>query len=266
MIGDGRSDIGETASSGRLAGRVVLLTGGGSGIGRHYARRFVAEGARVAVADVDFKQATETVDELNDARRLPCAVALEVDVTSEEQVAAMVAETLGAFGTVDVLVNNVGTYPHVEFDEITLKDWRNVMSVNLDSVFLCSAAVLPTMKEKEAGKIVNVATNLVWVGLAGMVHYIAAKAGVVGFTRALAREVGDHGITVNAIAPGAVAPPIHLLDDASMARLEAIVSHQSVKWCQRPADLLGAMVFLASEDSDFMSGQVLTVDGGLTNH
>jgi NAD(P)-dependent dehydrogenase (short-subunit alcohol dehydrogenase family) len=170
------------------------------------------------------------------------------------------------FGRIDVLVNNAGVYPHVDFDSITYEDWRRVMTVNLDSAFLCSRAVLPTMKRQERGKIINVATNLVWMGLAGMVHYVASKAGVVGFTRALAREVGPFGITVNALAPGAVIPPAELLDEAALARVESIVSHQSVQWCQRATDVVGALAFLASPDSDFISGQVLTVDGGLTNH
>jgi 3-oxoacyl-[acyl-carrier protein] reductase len=122
------------------------------------------------------------------------------------------------------------------------------------------------MRHQSSGKIINVATNLVWIGLPAMVYYVAAKSGIVGFTRSLAREIGEHNITVNAIAPGAIAPPVEHLNPASLERLEAIVSYQALKWCQRPVDLIGAILFLASSDSDFISGQILTVDGGLTNH
>ena len=254
------------ATAGRVADRVVVVTGGGSGLGSSYCAALAAEGAAVVVADIDAAAAETTAARVNESRTGPEALAVEVDVAAEESVAHLVGAALDAYGRIDVLVNNVGTYPHQSFDEITYTDWRNVVTVNLDSVFLCSKAVVPPMRAAGGGKIVNVATNLVWIGLAAMVHYVAAKAGVVGFTRALARELGDDGITVNALAPGAVAPPVHLLDDDSLARLESIVSHQSVKWCQRPQDLVGPLVFLCSDESDFMSGQVLTVDGGLTNH
>jgi NAD(P)-dependent dehydrogenase (short-subunit alcohol dehydrogenase family) len=255
----------ETIES-RLNDRVTIVTGGASGIGRHYCEALAGEGARVVVADLDGDLAVEVADAINADRDGPRALGIRVDATVEDEVAAMVDRTVSTFGTVDVLVNNVGTYPHESFEDITYESWRKVVTVNLDSVFLCTKAVLPTMKAQESGKIVNVATNLVWMGLAGMVHYVSAKAGILGFTRSLAREVGDFGITVNAIAPGAVAPPAFLLDADSLERLESIVSHQAVKWCQRPADLIGPLLFLVSDDSDFMSGQILTVDGGLTNH
>ena len=249
----------------RLNEQVVIVTGGANGIGREYCLRLAQEGARLVIADIDVTGAEELAAEFNtvDAGR---AVALRTDVTSETDTQAMAQAAVEAFGRIDVLVNNAGMYPHVDFPDISYDHWRKVMAVNLDSVFLCSRAVLPVMKAQEKGKIINIATNLVWIGLAGMVHYVASKAGVVGFTRALAREVGPFGITVNALAPGAVIPSPDLLDDAALARVESIVSHQSVQWCQRASDVVGPLLFLASPDSDFMSGQILTVDGGLTNH
>jgi NAD(P)-dependent dehydrogenase (short-subunit alcohol dehydrogenase family) len=260
------SATGELARQGRLAGRTVLVTGAAGGLGRHFCLHLVAQGANVVVADIAADEATVLAGLLNDAVGAECALPVAVDVRSPQSAAAMVQAGLDAFGAIDVLLNNVGSYPHVDFDDIDLEAWRRVMQLNLDSAFVCTSAVLEPMKARGRGKIVNLATNLVWIGLPSMVHYVAAKSGIVGFTRALAREVGPHGITVNALAPGAVAPPPALLDDAARARLDAIVARQCVRRPQAPEDLIGPLLFLVSADSDFVSGQVLTVDGGLTNH
>lgn len=249
----------------RLINKSVIVTGGANGIGRTYVDHLAREGARVVIADVDGEGAERTAEELNASARRPRAVAARVDVTSPEDVARMCELALEHFGRVDVLLNNAGSYPHVAFEEIGYEDWQRVLRVNLDSVFLCCQSVLPAMKAGGGGKIINVATNLVWVGLAGMVHYIAAKAGVIGFTRALAREVGEHGITVNALAPGAVIPETRLSPE-SRRRVALIVENQCVQRPQRPEDLVGTLLYLASDDSNFVSGQVFTVDGGLTTH
>ncbi|HEY3183594.1 MAG TPA: SDR family oxidoreductase [Gaiellaceae bacterium] len=254
--------IGGTAR--RLGGTVVIVTGGASGLGRLYSEHLVREGARVVVADLDSDGAEDfarTVSE-DGAER---AVGVGADVTSERDARRVAQTAVEAFGRIDMLINNAGSYPHVPFEEIRYEDWRRVMSINLDSVFLCSRAVLDQMKAQGGGKIVNVATNLVWIGLADMVHYIAAKAGVVGFTRALAREVGRYGIRVNAIAPGAVIPNVPL-NAYSQARVDTIVQYQCLKRPLVADDLIGAVLFLASSESDFISGQVLTVDGGLAMH
>lgn len=250
----------------RLKDKAIIVTGGANGLGRFYCEQLVREGARVLIADVDLVQGQALADTLNQETGALCAVAVQVDVTSETATVEMAQCAVHHFAKIDVLLNNAGTYPHAAFEDITYEAWRQVVSVNLDSVFLCSKAVLPQMKSQLSGKIINIATNLVWIGLPGMVHYVAAKSGLIGFTRSLAREVGAYNITVNAIAPGAVTPPITSLDAAAIERLEAIVNHQALKWCQRSVDILGALLFLASADSDFITGQILTVDGGLTNH
>lgn len=243
----------------------MIVTGGANGIGRTYCEHLWREGARLLIADIDVEGAESLAGRINEEAGQGWAVPLSVDVTSESDTQKMAAAAVDAFGRIDVLLNNAGDYPHVSFEEITYDAWRRVVSVNLDSVFLCSKAVLGRMKEQQSGKIVNVATNLVWTGLAGMVHYIAAKSGVVGFTKSLAREVGEYGITVNAVAPGAVVPNAEM-SEAGQRRMETIVRYQCVKRVQRPDDLVGAVIFLASPESDFISGQVFTVDGGLTTH
>jgi 3-oxoacyl-[acyl-carrier protein] reductase len=248
----------------RLDEAVVVVTGGASGLGRTYCENLVHEGARVVVADIDGDRAEAVADGLN-GRTASRAIAVAADVTSETGSEAIAQTALEAFQRIDVLINNAGSYPHVNFEQIGYEDWRRVMSVNLDSVFLCSRAVLGAMKAQGEGNIINVATNLVWTGLAGMVHYVAAKAGVVGFTRAFAREVGAYGIRVNAIAPGAVVPDV-VMTDAARERIDAIVNYQCLRRPQRAQDLIGAVLFLASPDSAFISGQVITVDGGLTTH
>ncbi len=260
------SEASVSGFGGRLDGRTIIVTGGASGLGRNYCGHLAAHGARVVIADLDAARAGEMADRITLAMGPGRAHAVGLDATVPESAAAMVESTLAAFGSIDVLVNNVGTYPHVDFVDITLEAWRQVVSVNLDSVYVCSTAVLPAMKSQGSGKIVNVATNLVWIGLPSMVHYVAAKSGIIGFTRSLAREVGPDGITVNALAPGAVAPPLEYLSEAARARLQTIVDRQCVQRHLHADDLVGPMLFLVSRDSDFVSGQILTVDGGLTNH
>jgi NAD(P)-dependent dehydrogenase (short-subunit alcohol dehydrogenase family) len=247
-----------------LENKIIIVTGGASGIGRVYCDNLWREGAHLLIADLDLGKAEALADSLNDGspRR---AVALRVDVTNECETEAMARVAFETFGHIDVLINNVGLYPHMAFEEISYETWRLVVATNLDSAFLCAKAVLPYMKRQQHGKIINVGTNLVWTGLAGMVHYIAAKAGIVGFTRALAREVGEHGITVNALAPGAVIPDMELTG-TPLQRVETIVGYQCLKRRLRPEDLVGPIIFLSSADADFITGQILTVDGGLTNH
>jgi len=217
------------------------------------------------IADLDLDGAESFAKKLNEGAGSFRAAALRVDVISELDTQIMADKTVEIFGRIDVLLNNVGVYPHVAFQDISYEAWRQVLAINLDSIFLCSKAVLPSMKHQGGGKIINVASDLIWVGLPGMVHYTAAKSGIIGFTRSLAREMGMYGITVNTIAPGAVIPDI-VLDPMSQNRMDAIINHQCIKRKLRPDDLVGPLIFLASSDSDFISAQILTVDGGLTTH
>jgi 3-oxoacyl-[acyl-carrier protein] reductase len=250
-----------------LTGVRIILTGGANGLGSHYTRHLVGRGGQVFVADLDEEAGLALTRSLNEELGSKRSMAMRVDTTSEAETTAMVQVAVEFFeGPVDVLINNVGFYPHTPVDQIDYQLWQRVIKINLDSPFLCSRAVIPTMRAAGGGKIINIATNLVWMGLAEMVHYVSAKAGVVGLTRSLARALGPDGITVNALAPGATAPAPQTLDFEGLSRLEQIVSHQCVQWCERPQDLQGAIAFLASPASDFISGQILTVDGGLTMH
>jgi NAD(P)-dependent dehydrogenase (short-subunit alcohol dehydrogenase family) len=241
----------------RLADTRIVITGGANGLGAEYARALWEEGATVAIADVDEGAGATLVDELGER-----ALFVAIDVSDNESVQAGFGELGGRLGGIDVLVNNAGAYPHQAFEDIDADAWDRAMRVNLYSVFFCTKAVLPHMKGNGGGKIVNVATNLVWVMAPHMAHYIAAKAGVVGLTRGSARELGAYGITVNALAPGANMPGEEL-STREIERMREIISYQVIKRPQMHHDLTGAVVFLCSPDSDFMTGQVVCIDGGI---
>ncbi|TNJ61206.1 3-oxoacyl-ACP reductase FabG [Paenibacillus hemerocallicola] len=253
----------------RLKDKVALVTGGSTGIGREVCLAFAAEGARVAVNYIGPEEkAKEVVSAIEAAGGH--AMAVFADVSDEGQVNAMVEAVGRAWGGVDILVNNAGIYPRKEWHEITGDEWDRVQAVNLKSCFLTSKAVFPHMKDKGYGKIINVSSVTFWRGQKGFVHYVASKGGVVGFTRALSREVGMHGITVNTISPGAVLTEQELLDMPDAAEREKtrlyLEEEQAIPRRQLPPDMVGAFLFLASSDSDFTTGQTVNVDGGWVMH
>lgn len=253
----------------RLEGKTALVTGGATGIGREVCIAFAAAGAKVAVnyigSDERAKQVVRTIREQGGQ-----AMAVHADVSDEQQVNAMV-ETIGhEWGGVDILVNNAGIYPRKAWHEISGEEWDRVQAVNLKACFLTSKAVYPHMKSQGYGKIINVSSVTFWNGQKGFVHYVASKGGVIGFTRALSREVGAEGITVNAITPGAVLTEQELLDMPDPAEQEEmrlfLEGVQSIPRRQLPSDMVGAFLFLASRDSDFTTGQTLNIDGGWMMH
>lgn len=241
----------------RLENKRIIVTGGANGLGAEYVRALHAEGATVAIADRDAQAGSALAAEF--AQR---CIFVETDVSDMQSVQRSFARAAQTFGGLDVLINNVGIYPHKAFEQIELDDWHKVMQTNLDSVFICTKLVVPHLKLAGGGKIINIATNLVWVLAPDMAHYIASKAGVVGFTRGVARELGALGITVNALAPGANMPSGEL-EPWQLDRMREIIGYQVIKRPQFACDLTGAIVFLCSSDSDFMSGQVICVDGGI---
>jgi 3-oxoacyl-[acyl-carrier protein] reductase len=249
-----------------LAGRRIAVTGAAQGLGRAYAVRLAREGARMAVVDVRGDLAEETAAEIRAAGGE--AGAFTADVARADQVGAMVEAVTVRFGGVDVLVNNAGgafysTRPSEEFGEA---EWDHVVDVNLKGQWLCARAVIPQMKERRRGKIINVTSTTVARGYpAGLSPYTAAKAGVIGLTRALAYELGPFEITVNAIAPGytPVATPKSVHPGEAQERLRRrMIDEQCLKRSETPEDLAEAIVFLASDGSNFITGQVLNVDGG----
>ena len=248
----------------RLRDRVIIVTGGAKGIGRVYCQGVAAEGAKVVVADV--ADPKPTVKEIEAAGGQ--ALGVECDVAREEDTRRLATETLARFGRIDVLVNNAAIYGTIvrrPFMEIPVEEWDRVMAVNLRGLFLCARAVFPTMKAQGKGKIINIASSTFFKGVPNYIHYTTSKGGVVGFTRSLARELGEHGIRVNAISPGFTLSGDNEAN-ASEESKEANVQARMLRRAEVPADLVGTLVFLASDDSDFITAQTILVDGGGSVH
>jgi len=245
----------------RLQGKVAVITGGAAGIGFAYAKRFLAEGAQVVVADI--ADPRPAVDKLDTSGR---ALGLSTDVSDAASVRAMVAAALARFGRIDVLVNNAAVFATLKpqrFDEIPEAEWDRVMAVNVKGVWNCARAVAPAMRAQGGGRIVNVASAIVAKGTALLLHYVTSKGAVVAMTRALARELGPDRITVNAVAPGLIlSDTVQANPDLTGFQGAAIMQARSLKREAFPDDVEGTVVFLASDDSAFMSGQTLIVDGG----
>jgi NAD(P)-dependent dehydrogenase (short-subunit alcohol dehydrogenase family) len=251
----------------RLAGKVVLLTGGAVGIGRHYAQALAAHGARVMIADiVDGKS---VVEEIAGRHGADCVASATFDVSDEAAVKALVAQTLERFGQIDILVNNAALYsklPPVDFTEIETALWDRVMAVNVRGPFLMVKHVAPHMKVRKSGKVINIASGAAYKGIPHMLHYVTSKGAIVSFTRALSRELGAFGIAVNTLAPGLVLSDTGIENTRHHDEERAPVRNsRAFKRDMFPEDLLGALVFLASSDSDFITGQTIAVDGGSIN-
>ena len=242
----------------RLAEQVAIVTGGARHIGAAYCRRLAEEGAAVVIADI--LDGEPVASEIRAAGGK--ALALTVDVSKEDDTKRMAAEAVKAFGHIDILVNNAAIFINIQrhpFYEISAEEWDRIAAVNIKGPFLCAKAVFPQMKEQRSGKIINISSSTAFWGTPNFLHYVASKAALIGMTRALAREVGEYGICVNAIAPGLVE---HEGQNAPKALTELQLNERSIKRLQTPEDLLGTLLFLASPDSDFMTGQTIVVDGG----
>lgn len=250
----------------KLKGKVAIITGGARGLGKAYALRLVDEGASVVVVDVlDAGPVQKEIE-----RKGGAALALHTDVSDEASTKEMARKTIERFGRIDILVNNAAVFANLgkkSFMEISGNEWDEVIRINLKGTFLCCKAVYPQMKKQGKGKIINISSSTFLAGVPYFIHYVTSKGGVVGFTRALAREVGQDGICVNAVAPGltvseAVRGNPMYPDDY----LKIAASSRAFKRDELPEDLTGTIVFLASEDSDFITGQTLAVEGGGVFH
>jgi NAD(P)-dependent dehydrogenase (short-subunit alcohol dehydrogenase family) len=253
----------------RHDGRTVVVTGGSSGIGRGVAFRFAEEGARVVNADVDRDPAVGKHHAPDDDRPTDRyieevfdrdAMYVETDVSDREAVEAMIETTVDRFGGVDVLVNNAGVYTPITTEHCDVEDWKRMLDVDLEGVFLCTKAAIPHLKETK-GQIVNIASIHAFGGGGGPA-YASAKAAVVNLTRDLAVELGDAEIQVNSICPGYIKTPIQ--DYLSEAEIDEVRERTPLPWLGDPEDIGDAAVFLASDEARFISGSSLTIDGGMT--
>jgi 2-hydroxycyclohexanecarboxyl-CoA dehydrogenase len=246
----------------RLEGRTALVTGGASGIGAATARRLAAEGARVAIGDVQFDQARELASELD-------GLAVELDVTEVTSVGEAVTAIASKLGPVEVLVNNAGTDRFAFFVNTDEALWDFVLGVNLKGVMACTHAVLPAMHERGGGSIVSVASEAGRVGSQGSAAYSAAKAGVIGFTKAIARESARFGVRVNAVAPGPIETPLlnaapEQLGDLGARLKQAMIDSTALRRIGEPDEVAAVIAFLASDDASYVTGQTLNVSGGLS--
>jgi 3-oxoacyl-[acyl-carrier protein] reductase len=249
-----------------LKDKVAIVTGGGHGIGRAYCLGFGGAGAKVVVADIDEPAAMKVAKEVNTQTDTK-SLSAKVDVANEASTQMMVKTILDQFGRIDILVNNAAIFATIPMnrggiESIDPAEWDRMMAVNLKGLFFCCRAVLPTMRKQKSGKIVNISSGTWLNGSPGRIHYVTSKAGVVGFTRTLAREVGDDNINVNAIAPGSTLSEENPSEEIIKMR-QARLSDRALKRVQVPQDLVGTVLFLSSPLSDFMTGQTVAVDGGV---
>ena len=238
--------------------RVVVITGAGGGVGALLVRRFLGNGDTVVATDADKSALSRLGDEPAGPGRL---VTEQADISSEEDCRRLAGSAGRASGQVDVLINCAGYFPVAAFDDISVGDWRRVIDINLTGSFLMTRAFLPLMRKNGWGRIINFGSGSVFDGTRSQAHYVAAKAGIVGFSRSLAREVGEDGITVNVITPGLTVTRA-VRDHFPEQLLHAQRERRALKRDEHPEDLVGPVFFLASDDAGFITGQTINVDGG----
>jgi NAD(P)-dependent dehydrogenase (short-subunit alcohol dehydrogenase family) len=253
---------------GRLDGRVAIVTGGAKGIGQHYARALAAEGARLMIADIaDGKDVAASLAREHGANSVASSV---TDVSEETAVKALIAETMERFGKIDILVNNAALFAplrETKCTEIDTAVWDQVMAINLRGPFLMVKHVAPHMRARGYGKIINIGSGSIFHGIPWMLHYVTSKGGIMAMTRVLALELGEHGIRVNTLSPGLTMSETLMAENPghiATAR-DKVLASRSLKRDAHPQDLLGALIFLAGAESDFMTGQNVLVDGGNVN-
>jgi 3-oxoacyl-[acyl-carrier protein] reductase len=250
----------------RLKDKVAIITGAGQGIGRAYAHRLVAEGAKVVVAEVNEAKGKAVSEEL--LAKGAQSLFVLTDVADETSCQEMAAATVRQFGRIDVLVNNAAVFSTIKmkpFWELSVAEWDRLMAVNVRGVWLASKAVVPQMRQQRAGRIINISSGVVFMGRPHYLHYVASKGAVMSMTRAMARELADTGINVNCITPGATYTEIPR-ETVTPEQKDAMVKMLCIKRPEEPKDLEGTVVFLASDDAAYITGQTINVDGGMNFH
>jgi NAD(P)-dependent dehydrogenase (short-subunit alcohol dehydrogenase family) len=251
----------------KLEDKVAIVTGAAQGIGATYAKALAAEGAKVVLTDMLDCAAVAT--EIEAAHQGAETLVLTTDVSDEAATQDMVDQTVARFGRVDILVNNAaifGTLALGPFEDIEVAEWDRLMAVNVKGPWLCTKAASPVMRKQGYGKIINIASGTLFKGSPNLLHYVSSKGAVLAMTRSLSRELGGDGICVNTIAPGLTMSENVLNSDEHMAYRDANADTRALKRLQTPDDLIGALIFLSSPDSDFMTGQCMVVDGGSANN
>lgn len=239
--------------------RIVLVTGATGGVGTQLVERFLANGDTVLATDLHQDQLDQWSVRFGQEARL---LTMPADISTEDGASQIAQKAKEIYGHIDVLINCAGFFPIVNFEKMTSEEWRRIVDINLTGNFLVTHAVLPLMKERNWGRIINFGSGSVFDGTPGQTHYVAAKAGVVGFSRSLAREVGEYNITVNVITPGLTVTKA-VRDRFPEVILQTQRTRRALQRDEFPEDLVGPVFFLASPDSGFMTGQTLNVDGGL---
>ena len=242
----------------RLKDKKAIITGAGSGFGKQTALTFAREGADVLLADIDLEAAKETAKEVEGFGRL--AVSTRTDVGDEEQVEDMAQSALKSFGRIDILINNAGIAQFEPIQDVSLELWDKLVRVNLTGTFLCSKAVIGHMIERGYGKIINLASIAAQTGRMVGVAYSASKSGILGITRTLALQVAEHGINVNAIAPGPVMTPLFEIDSPQV--LKRLTATIPFKRLGTPQDIANLILFLASDEAEWITGEVIAINGG----
>ena len=245
-----------------LAGKVAIVTGASQGIGNAIAKGLAAEGARIVIADLS--RAEEAAQEFDDG------LGLTVDVADEAQVEGMARETVERCGSIDILVNNAGLYASLKmrpFTEIPVDEWRQVMDVNVLSMFLTTRAVVPHMRDNDEGRVVNISSGTPFRGVPFLLHYVTSKGAIVALTRALAKELGRDDILVNCVAPGfTMTDGVRENPEVIEALRDVSISARTLQRDQEPEDIVGAVVFLCGPGAGFVTGQTIVIDGGQYFH
>ena len=242
---------------GKLEGRVAIVTGAAQGIGKAIADKLATEGATVVVADINGEGAQTAAPE--------GGIGMQVDTSSEQDVERMVADTVSAYGKLDILVNNAAIVPFTAWDDVDFAEWRRIMAVNLDGTFLTCHYGHKPMREAGYGRIVNIVSNVILAGTPNLAHYVASKGGIFAFTRALAREIGRYGITVNSVAPG-LTETEGVLASPHTEAFEFVQMLQCIPRRGVAADIAPAVAFLASEEAGWVTGQLLVADAGMSHN